>query len=408
MIHFRLRYEGVRDTLVQLRSRVRGLRAAWRGIAALALLLPITALWPRYAATDAPKAWGPILLGLPIVVAGVSWLWDRRSERREASPAWLDRRLGLGELLVTAYEVDRRGARTGPERWLLDDAASALAERAHPRALRGDAVEREVEALWAALLLAIGLGMAWGWLRGLPAVAELGPPGSRGQGGAPGAVGHEARTGDSAALRGLGGQWSDHAALRPAARALERGDAASGARALRALADRAPQLSEVGARDLAEAMADSASAGSQALRDALEAAERALREGEAAEQAAALESLAGAIEQLPGSAGARRVPAAMDDRRDGPASPRLAVEPKALDFGATEPEEGASAAEIGAAAGRGRGLDAEAASEGEGASAGVIDREPRAAEPSIRGRRPALRPEEREIARRYFQRGDAP
>jgi hypothetical protein len=255
-------------------------------------------------------------------------------------------------------------------------------------------------------------------LRGLPPVASLGPPGFGGQGVA--AVADSKGAGAARAdlgqgLADLARTWSDHAALRPAARALEEDDASTAARALRTLADRAPELSEAGARDLAEALQEAAeslgaSGGTQELDAALREASAAMEREPALEQSAALERLAQAIELEAGApSGAPGGGRGQARERDGPPAARLEVPSRDMPVSSDSPQGGAVAAARSAAA-RGAAeagddavpVDRAAATSGEGSMGmrdGIVGD---ALAPAVRARLSAF---ERDITSRYFLRG---
>jgi hypothetical protein len=305
VIHFRVRYEGLRDRLLRADRRVRLLRAAW-----LAVLVPLGLAVLRLAVALTAGWWWIPATGLAFAVA---WLGTDRFARPTDLGRWLDRRFGLDDLVVTAVEVDRRGVRWPIELRLLDDAAIAVARLGATPALGARAVRREGETLAGVVLAAAGLWLVAVTVRPLPLPERLpdvsgvgiGLDGARapgdGGGSLPGASpGREPSP--SAEMRALAGALADRAAARPVAAAIEQGDARGAARAARALGERADELSAPGRRDLAEALhaaADAVGKGDPALSDALRAAARALESPTSTGVQGALERLAAAIETLP-------------------------------------------------------------------------------------------------------------
>ncbi len=405
MIHFRIRFEAVRDRLAEGRRRGRWLRAGWRGIVALALCMLVDSVL-SYTAIEGMPLSGWIVLPIFVVIASV--LRDLRNDQQTDPAGWLDRQLGLGELLVTAVEVDRRGPTSGPERWLLDDAASALAEQsAHP-ALRSREVATETEALVAALLMATGILLTTGWLHApVPDAWSLGS-GPPGRGGPPGAAG----PGQGPGVGGLGidlapagDRMGDHAALRDTARAFQAGNAADGARALRQLADHVPELSERGSAEVAEAIREAAeripqSEAGSALADAMRVAGESLKTPDRAAQAEALDNVASALEEAARSAEASRGqgPTPRAELREGPLAERLRSSgaPVAVPTGRTAQEAAIAAGRSGGAVDSGEAGNAGVARDAQ--DAGVRDALP----PSGRG----MDANDRAIVQRYFARRD--
>jgi hypothetical protein len=158
MIHFRIRYERLRDRLDRRRRRVGVARALW-----LALLPPLLIL-----------AFSPVLsLGslaalaaftLTLVCAGY---WLTRPVTTQALGQLLDSRYGLDDLLVTALEVDRRGPASPLEQALLDDAASAVARIEKGPGLFAGAAERELETAFGLVAILVGVWLLAGSQAGL-------------------------------------------------------------------------------------------------------------------------------------------------------------------------------------------------------------------------------------------------
>lgn len=298
MIHFRIRYERLRDRLGSIRKRVAILRSLWIGaivpLAGLLLyLLDLIPLSPRW------------FFGAALFVALAAYLLQLRRARSKPIEGELDRRFGLDELLVTAVEVDKRGAKAGLEARLLDDAATAVAQLGDARAIDGSQARREAETLAGLVLFTLGLWLLVGTLRGLPDSGRLpGLPDPAGEVQGPGDggdFGSAGDTGGSEAAAELASELGDHAAARDIAEALAAGNPAAAARAARALADRAESLSPKGRQALAEAM----TAAAERLRpvdaelaDALDEAGDALGDGDGGGPSAGIERLAEELDAL--------------------------------------------------------------------------------------------------------------
>jgi hypothetical protein len=332
VIHFRVRYERLRDRLGSVRRRAALVRAAW-----LALLVPLIGLGLTIAggAPLAPRFW---LAGaaLVFVLAALGW---NRSRPPGALDRDLDRRFGLDELLVTAVEVDRRGPRGPIEARLLDDAATAVAEIGGERAIDGRATRREAETLAALGLILVGLWLLAGTLGGLPPMERLPDLGTLdgsgggtggGEGDGAGGSGGDGAGGVSPAMGALAGALGDHAAARGIASALAAGDPAAAAKAARSLADRSDSLSPAGRAELARTLgelAESLRPDNPELAEALASAARALADPAADSPAAGIEQLAGALGAM-ALADSRDAPPPVDPRaRAGPPAERLAVRP---------------------------------------------------------------------------------
>jgi len=306
MIHFRLRYERLRDRLRQVARGVALARAGLVGVLVGGAGAVMTALDP-----GGPWAHWPLVALLATAVAEIAL--DSRA-RRTPIDALLDRRFELDELIVTAVEVDRRGPRNGLEVRLLDDAASALAGLGGERAVSWRPVAVEIEQLLGAGLLALGLVLLAhvrgtpvlpGRLPAVPGLAGLGAGGGSADGGqVPGRGAGDGASpgtggGPSPGQRALADALADQAAAGDAASALRRGDEAGSARALRALADAAPRVSEAG-RDGLQAALDAAAEAiaptEPEFARELRGAARDIASPDPARAAAALERLAARIE----------------------------------------------------------------------------------------------------------------
>lgn len=303
MSPFRLAFVALRQALRRAEGRLDLLWAGASFFAALASLgigLAIgvagAAGWPGATLLFVGTA-GPILLQR----------WRRSRRGPEDDAAAIDRRFGLGELMVTALEVDRRPLPRGVELALLGD-ASATARRLRQGPLLGGAPRRAGELVAALALLAGGTWLL-ALVRPLDSLAPFPPlgrlslagsgggAGSGGMGEGPGLLPGSAAAG---AAGGLAGSLSDHGAGREIAEALAMGDPQQAAAAARRLADRADQLSPAGRRSLSEALRQAARqlAEPQAeLRSALDAAALALG-GQALADKASLERMADQLARL--------------------------------------------------------------------------------------------------------------
>lgn len=351
MIHFRIRYEGLRDRLGSVRRRAALARAAWLGLLPplLGLVLHIGGRAPGW-----PLAW--LAAGLLVFAAAALWLTRPGAGARPEGV--LDRRFRLDDLLVTAVEVDRRGPRGPIEARLLDDAATAVAQIGGARAIDHRASRREAETFLALALILAGLWLLAGTLGGpsrvprLPELAGLdglsaGAGGGRGlgegggQGDGRGGAGSAATEAMGLLAAGLG----DHAAARGIAEALAAGDAAAAARAARSLADRSDALSPAGRADLGQTLAQLATASQDldpALSAALAEAAEALARPTPGAPAGGIDRLAEALDGLDaGEPAADRPPAGVRGRA-GPPAARLDLRPTPLALGAAPSPPAAS------------------------------------------------------------------
>jgi hypothetical protein len=318
-------------------------RAAWLGVCVWCIGLGGRLLWGWPLRTDLLGA-----LALAIVGAGVGALLLPRLAPGAAARR-LDRRFHLDEQLATAVEVATTNPRPGSV------AARLLADSGHTAELLRRRLGRRPAVPWHDLLTlaALALVAAGLWIisgigvpnlaggaaplpglaapddpldqfpqepqgpgdTGLPSpggVGDMPGPGAPvpGPGNQPGA-GDQPSTADPQVLEALADALRDQGATRPAAEALDRGDAASAARELRELADQASQLSEQTRDDLADRLRDAANqiAGRDPqLADQLRQSARGLAEG-GQDAAEALDDLARAVEQLgSGQDGAQQPP----------------------------------------------------------------------------------------------------
>jgi hypothetical protein len=332
MIHFRIRFERLQAHLGSVRRRVASLRSAW-----LAMLLPLAGLLLQILGGPSlsPRVW----LALMLVAFVVAWRAQDRRARRHRIEGELDRRYGLGELLVTAVEVDARGVRSNMESRLLDDAASAVARLGTDKALSGPLARREAETLVGTLLCLMGLWLLAGSLGGLPQTDRLpgiaSPDGDRSANESE-ASGPEDGSGYTDAGSRLAGALGDHAAAREIADALAAGRPDLAARAARSLADRAGELSEQGRGELAESLgraADETAPFDPDLAEALRSAKEALEAPDSGERGGGIERLASELEGLED-----RPPAepAVAQARAGPPLETLGGQARRLDLSASK------------------------------------------------------------------------
>jgi hypothetical protein len=334
MIHFRLRYERLRDRLRQVRRRSAFLRAAW-----LALLVPLVGLGLYLVGWGplAPRAW---LVGA-LVVGVAALAWQRRRAHVVNLGRLLDRRFGLDDLLITAVEVDQRGVRSPVELRLLDDAAIAVATLGGERAIDSRASRREAETVAALVLTLIGLWLLAGTIgrplsmHRLPPLAALGAgqgDGLAGRGGGAGSAG-----GTSPVLAAMAGALADQAATRSMAGALAAGDPAGAASAARALADRTGELSDDGRRQVGASLQQAAQ---RAAPTDPEVARALIQAGQAMSQpnneaaAARVEELAAALDAMvsQGRAGSGAAGESAPHTRSGPQADRLGADPTPVRF----------------------------------------------------------------------------
>lgn len=336
MIHFRIRYEGLRGRLGSARRKAGLARAAW-----MALVAPVVGL-ALFAAGRGPLSPGWWWLAAAVVF-GAAVIWQWRPAAPGALDRDLDRRFGLGDLLVTAVEVDRRGVRSPIETRLLDDAALAVTAIGDGAALDGRALRRELETLAGLGMVLAGLWLLAGTLAGPPDIARLPDlgtlaSGGDGAGGGTGSGGAgSGGAGRSPELGQMAGALGDHAAARDVADALAAGDPAAAARAARALADRADGISGPGRDALAETLAglgDDLAPSHPDLARALAEAARALRAGDRATPGAGIAGLAAQLDDLAVAAATPRT--RPPQTRAGPPAARLVVAPTPVALGTVD------------------------------------------------------------------------
>lgn len=322
MINFRIRSERIIAQANAVRSRVALTRAAW--LALLPVLAPILAgiLVPERGLPIWPWAVG----GAAVFALAVGL--GRRPPAESEIIAGLDRRHGLGDLLVTSAEVDRRGARTALERRLLDDGAMAIARLGGERAISDRPVRIERETLVGIALVLFGALTFREALRTPPDPDRL-PPIEFASGWAgvdrPGTALGTAAGGRTPGLGPLADALSTTAAGADAEAALRSGDARAGARALRALADRVQDVSPEGRRALGEALSTAADSLGDSRPDVADAARRASEALSDEERSSSdgLSELAAALDSIAGR-GFEAVPTPSVLERDGPDLERLA------------------------------------------------------------------------------------
>jgi hypothetical protein len=166
VIHFRVRYERLRDRLAGRRRRVAVLRAAW-----LALLAPIAAV--AGAAAGGTTVRPAFLLAITAIVFGAGALTAGRRLGDSDLARWLDRAFRLDDLLVTALEVDARGPASDLESRLLDDAATALSHVERDPDILADATRLEAETAVALSLVLAGIWLLSGTLEPAAATSRL-------------------------------------------------------------------------------------------------------------------------------------------------------------------------------------------------------------------------------------------
>lgn len=288
------------------------LRAATLGLSIWCIGIGGRLLWGWPLRADALGA-------LALVPVGVAALVLLRPRLRPLDAARrLDRRFHLDEQLATAVEV--AGSNPPPE----SVAARLLAESGEVARLLRRRLARHRHAPWNDLLtlallglVALGLAIIAGVGRPEPvpgqlAIPPLVAPGDPAQqlpdepfaGGQPtaGEPGQgQPAAGDTQVIAELADALRDEGLTRPAAEALDQGDLAGAARALRELADQAGQLDQAARDRLAERLRAAAEAigdRSPELADQLERSADGLERG-GAQAAEALEDLADTIEDLP-------------------------------------------------------------------------------------------------------------
>lgn len=287
------------------------LRATWLGLSVWCVGLGVGLVldWPIRL------EWlGAVALSF-LAVGGLLLLRPRM--RTDDVARRLDRRFRLNEQLATALEVSASGQADGVAARLLEQSQRTV------RRVRSE-IRRRQRLPWADFLIVLALGLLSLGLMLLFGIGSLnlraittelpaltppesaarqpdepfappdGPgPGESGQA-QPGAVG------DQEALAALADALRDQSVTRPAAEALDQGDAAGAAQNLRELADQAGDISETTRGDLADALrnaADQVAENNPALAEQLRDNASGLEAGESA-AAQALEDLAGTVDQL--------------------------------------------------------------------------------------------------------------
>lgn len=332
MINFRIRSERLQARVLALRARVALFRAAWLSLLPVLSLVLFTIIAPD----SQSRVWPWLAAGVAVFLAAAGLGRRRRDESNVIRD--LDRRLGLGELLVTAAEVDQRGAKTALERRLLEDGASAIARFGGESAISDRPVRIEREALIGVCLILFGTLAVREALRlppdpdRLPPIALPSSAGGSGPGAGAGNAGEgpgegQGRSpgGRTPGLSPLAGAFASSAASASAAAALNDGDARGAARALRALADRADELSPGGRRTLGEALAGAADKVDDTDSELAYAARHAAEalQDENASASEGLSELAAALDAIAGR-GLQTNPTPSVRERGGPALDRLA------------------------------------------------------------------------------------
>lgn len=320
MIDFRVRYEGLARRETRDRMLIDLLRGSWIG-ASVALAAAVGGL---LRPSPAPGGLAVIALGVAVFVGAI--LLVRRARRVDLIHD-LERRHGLGDLLVTALEVDGRGAATGLDVRLLSDAAATLSRLSTDRSSLGAAARLEAETLFGVVCVLLGV-LLLGTVRDPLADVDRLPPlevGSAASGwGASGSSGAASggRTSHTSAgpgdLAGMAPELADHAASRAMAEALSRGDLGEAAREARALAGSVAAMSGIGRQQLATTLSEAAAALGDAegtIGEALDEAGEALAGDSDEAAAAALSQLASAFDRHSSGAAAPSGAARMPETR---------------------------------------------------------------------------------------------
>jgi hypothetical protein len=305
------------------------LRAAWLSVCIWCAALGANLLWGWPLRTNLLGALALAVIGGAVLLLLRPRLSARSTARR------LDRRFHLDEQLATAVEV----AATNPPPGSI--AARLVMESSHTAELLQRRIARRQRPPWhdlltlaALALVALGLlimsGVGFPDLSGsaapLPPLTAAQDPaqqlpqeppapgdqsqaaspdaaGQPGQESAPGSsstAGQSSGAGDPRTLQALADALRDQGATRAAAEALDRGDLAGAAQALRSLADQASQLSQEARDNLASRLDQAArqiSGSDPGLAEQLRQSAEGLQQG-GQDAAKALDELARAIEQL--------------------------------------------------------------------------------------------------------------
>lgn len=420
MINFRIRAERLLSRAQAIRTRAARLRGAWLAGLPIVGLATVRLLWPAAGAGARPWPW-ILAAGLVFALA-----WTLAGRRRGGADVLrdLDREMGLGDLLVTAEEVDRRGARSALERRLLEDGAAAIARFGGERALSDRAIRLERDALVGIGLVAFGL-VVLGEARRVPPHPDRLPPievpaAAGGAGERPGADGAGHGNVGSTGQGGGGMPGTDAlarafgatAAGAEVAAALEQGDGRTAARAVRALADRIDEMSPAGREALGQAMSGAGSSADDELARAARSASDALQ-GDGERAADGLAELAAALDSLAGRA-PRAVATPSIVERPGPGAEVGRLD-AAGDSAASRFDTSVGSGVDRSAAGRGQDSTAVQGPGGSGARAGERagssagrDRAARGMAPSAPGSAAGLPPDVRPIVLRYFSAAGRP
>jgi len=295
------------------RRVIRGLvRTTW-----LALLVPVVVMvsymWFNYAVSW--LLWLPLMLG----VAGLSLLWSLRPITLSYMVQRLEYRLGFQARLITAWEVSQKSAAQSENpisQRLFHEVGQLTGQLSRRVRLLNFSLWLEIEALiavtalFSALLMADALTMrvpnataielpaSWVEPRAeelIPPDPQLFPPPFQ----QPPDLSPEQV---QQALQELADALRDDAMTREIAEALDQGDMAGAAQAVRGLADQLEQMSSEAQESLGEALqgaAQAMGAGTPSLTSPLQSAGAALNSGMPGQAGQALDDLA---EQLDGLA----------------------------------------------------------------------------------------------------------
>lgn len=302
--------DALRGAVWRRRATILAWRSGWLALAAIDLWLGLHVLAHRDAAL------GPFLaVALVALVLGAFLVATARPGRGELARA-LDRSFGLRERVATALEQAERGRLTGLRALQVLDATRATGEVSGARAFRRRLPAREVVVFGAlAILCAVLLGLFIIRDHGrpatqTPAVANL-PGLARGaQAGGQAAQASGGQSGDQQGKQSTGGAQQDlnalasalqgHDATQQAANALQSGDYAGAANALRQAGQNAGNLPQSErdslANDLRSGAAQAGDPNGQIARD-MRAAADALQQPGAQGAQQAFNALAGDAQQ---------------------------------------------------------------------------------------------------------------
>lgn len=297
------------------------LRSAWVGLSFMCIGLGLQLLVGWSVSLEILSAFA-----LCCVAVGAMRLLRPRMSPQEVAQR-LDHRFGLQEQLITALEVSQRSSPQGVELRLLEQAHITTNQVQHHVARQRRYPWVEMMALLAMVFVVAGMVLLTTLMSssGQP-VAELlpqlvppndmqnqaagEPPPEQSAPEQMGSQGTQAQAGiaqgqgfDQQSAESLAEALRDQSATRPAAEALDRGDAASAAQRLRELADQSGQLSPDTRRDLANELRSAAAeieGRNPDLADQVRQSAYGMQQ-DGQSNAEAFENLADAVEQLDGT-----------------------------------------------------------------------------------------------------------